>query len=58
MKDILPNDHSLIIAELKASNAELKRANGDLQASNKELTQRNEILARLVLDLQETVNTT
>ncbi len=41
MQDITPDQKDLLIAEL--------------QASNKELTERCEFLARLVLDLQETV---
>jgi hypothetical protein len=41
MQDNSPQDQSQTIAELKAA--------------NKELTERNELLARLVLDLQETV---
>jgi Transposase IS66 family len=41
MQDISPQDPSILIAQLKAD--------------NKALTERNEFLARLVLDLQETV---
>jgi len=48
MQDTSSNDQNFSIAQLKAENIELKIA-------NKELAERNEFLARLVLDLQETV---
>ena len=49
MQDIPQHDQNISFAELKAENTELK-------ATIKVLTERNEFLARLVLDLQETVN--
>lgn len=49
MQDIPQQDQTNSITLLKAEVAELKTA-------NRELTERNEFLARLVLDLQETVN--
>ena len=49
MQDIPPHDQNISFAELKAENTKLK-------ATIKVLTERNEFLARLVLDLQETVN--
>ncbi len=49
MQDIPQQDQTHSITLLKAEVAELKTA-------NRELTERNEFLARLVLDLQETVN--
>ena len=48
MQDIPQHDQNISLAELKAENIELR-------AANKALTERNELLARLILDLQETV---
>ena len=48
MQDTLQDDNNFSLAQLKAENIELRTA-------NKALIERNEQLARLVLDLQETV---
>jgi len=48
MQDTSQNDKDFLIAELKAENI-------DLKAANKALIERCESLARMVLDLQETV---
>ena len=48
MQEVPQHDKNISFAELKSEIIELK-------ATNKELTERNELLARLVLDLQETV---
>ena len=51
-----PQNQNISFAELKAENIELKAENIELKATVKALIERNEFLARLVLDLQETVN--